>query len=305
MSKVALVTGAYGFVGRYVAQALSRAGYIVVGIGHGAWDRTEFSKFGISFWHSADVSLEALVSCARQPEVIVHCAGGGSVAFSLEKPFQDYQRTVSSTAAVLEYVRQYSPRSIVIYPSSAAVYGATKESPILEGASLQPVSPYGAHKLMAESLCRSYAKHFGIAVTIVRLFSVYGEGLRKQLLWDACWKVKNGESQFFGTGDEIRDWLHAEDAAALLCMAARHASPACLTANGGTGEGFAVRDILKAIFERSGITKPLSFSGESRAGDPSRYIADVSMASGWGWAPKVGIEEGIGRYTDWFWNSSQ
>jgi nucleoside-diphosphate-sugar epimerase len=87
-------------------------------------------------------------------------------------------------------------------------------------------------------------------------------------------------------------------------MAARHASPACLTANGGAGEGFAVRDILKAIFDRSGVTTPLSFSGESRTGDPSRYIADVSIARGWGWAPQVGIEEGIGRYTDWFVSSS-
>ena len=165
-----------------------------------------------------------MITYAGEPDVIVHCAGSGSVGFSMTHPYQDFQRTVATTLAVLEYARLYAPRARVAYPSSAGVYGEVQKLPIAETDPLSPASPYGVHKRFAEELCASYAQHFGIAVAVVRLFSVYGAGLRKQLLWDASQKIMRGENRFFGTGEEIRDWLHVEDAASLLIAAAGHAS---------------------------------------------------------------------------------
>ncbi|MEO6830061.1 MAG: NAD-dependent epimerase/dehydratase family protein, partial [Acidobacteriaceae bacterium] len=236
-----VVTGANGFLGRHVARLFARKGYTVLGMGHGNWSREEWELWGLSAWQSVDVTLKTLIEYAGEPTFIVHCAGGGSVAFSIEDPLADFERTVETTAHVLEYVRTSAPACRVVYPSSASVYGSVETIPIHESCPAAPISQYGTHKLMAEQMVTSYSRQFGTSAAIVRLFSVYGCGLRKQLLWDACCKFADNDSTFMGTGDEVRDWLHVEDAAALLLAAAEHASPQCPTVNGGSGQGVTVR----------------------------------------------------------------
>src|SRR4051812_38158698 len=220
--KTMLVTGAYGFVGRHVARAASRAGYAVSGIGHGTWTREEARAWGLQDWRTDDVTLESLLTYGGTPDVICHCAGSGSVGFSMTHPQQDFSRTVVGTLAVLEFIRQSSPQTRMVLPSSAGVYGHCETMPISIDTPLRPTSPYGFHKKMAEELCQSYARNFDVRCAIVRLFSVYGVGLRKQLLWDACQKISGNELEFFGTGKETRDWIHVDDAAALLILAAGH-----------------------------------------------------------------------------------
>jgi len=298
--KAVLVTGAHGFLGRNVARRFAEAGYLVTGMGHGVWDRHETEAFGLTFWHTTDITLDALVTYAGKPAVIVHCAGSGSVPYSIEQPHQDFQRTVSNTAAVLEYVRVHSPTSIVVYPSSAAVYGTVTKVPIEELDPLLPVSPYGVHKLMAEQLCQSYAKHFGLSVAVVRFFSIYGKGLRKQLLWDACRKVSDGDRGFHGTGLEVRDWVHVDDAAALLMAVAREASPECPVFNGGSGVGTQIADLLGLVFAELQPQGSAAFNGVGRNGDPSRFIADSRRATAIGWSPKTVLESGVADYVAWF-----
>lgn len=300
MTKTALVTGAYGFIGRHVARQLARDGWRVIGLGHGTWVRDEWKVWGIDEWHSVEIALETLITYAGEPDVIVHCAGSGSVGFSMTHPYQDFQRTVTTTLAVLEFARLYVPRVRIAFPSSAGVYGVVQKLPIEEATPLLPASPYGVHKRLAEGLCESYAKHFGIAVAVVRLFSVYGAGLCKQLLWDASQKIAGGENGFFGTGEEIRDWLHVEDAANLLIIAAGHASVLCPVVNGGSGAGVAVREILAELFANLGRADAPAFSGVARSGDPLGYVADIARARQWGWQPQVEWRKGLCDYVVWF-----
>ena len=300
MQGTVIITGAYGFVGRNVAKNFANAGWMVVGIGHGSWVREEWRQWGISEWHTADITTDALQSYAGSPEVIVHCAGSGSVGFSMTHPHQDFQRTVATTVAVLEFVRLHAPRAHVVYPSSAGVYGVAKKMPIVESDPLVPVSPYGVHKKISEEMCCSYAHHFGISVAIVRLFSVYGIGLRKQLLWDACMRISKGENIFFGSGMETRDWLHVNDAASLLLTASERASSECPIVNGGSGQGVLVREVLSELFVCFGRSEAPKFSGASRAGDPLHYIADPSRLCSWGWQPKTSWRDGLREYVNWF-----
>ena len=301
MAKTALVTGAHGFLGRHVASLLAAEGWTVVGLGHGEWpSQQDPGQWGIAAWHGGDVTVASLFACGVIPDALVHCAGSGSVAFSIDSPYQDFQRTVATTLEVLEFVRLHAPGARVVYPSSVSVYGNVKKLPIDETAELQPYSPYGVHKLMAEELCRSYSKTYGVLTAVVRFFSIYGTGLRKQLLWDACQKTLRGEATFFGTGEETRDWLHISDAAHLLAMGIEHASVESPAVNGGVGDGVTVREILQELFLCLGQTGKPVFNGLVRSGDPAHYIADTARVRAWGWQPQVNWRDGIREYADWF-----
>jgi UDP-glucose 4-epimerase len=90
-----------------------------------------------------------MVVYGGEPDLIIHCAGSGSVGFSMLHPSQDFDRTVLTTRDVLEYVRLHRPNAKVVLASSASVYGNATTMPICVTESLRPVSPYGMHKQIA------------------------------------------------------------------------------------------------------------------------------------------------------------
>lgn len=293
-----LVTGAAGFIGRHVSRVFASKGYLVYGIGRGEF--SDYRDWGLSEWKESDVCIESLIEITENPEIIVHCAGGSAVGYSIDHPREDFCLTVDTTSHVLEFIRQHSPATRLVYLSTAAVYGQVVQVPIVENVHLNPVSPYGVHKLMAENLCRLYAERYGLKISIVRLFSIYGSGLRKQLLWDACQKYSSGESSFFGTGEEIRDWLHVSDAANLLFLAESHASTNCPVVNGGYGKGIKVRDILEKLVLELQLDVQPSFSSCEKVGDPDILVADIDSAKAWGWLPQKKLSSGLAEYVNWF-----
>jgi UDP-glucose 4-epimerase len=300
MAGVAMVTGACGFLGRHAARRLAAEGWRVVGIGHGDWTAREASRWGIAEWHAANVTPDELAACATEPGLILHCAGSGSVAFSISDPYRDLQRTVGTTAAVLEFARLRAPSAALVLPSSGAVYGATDGTPIPEAHALDPVSPYGVHKRVAEELCRSAGRHHGLRTAVVRYFSVYGPELRKQVLWDASRIVARGGNGFFGTGHERRDLIHVADAVGLMLLAAGHASTESPAINGGTGVATPVRELLSELFHAFGRSDEPIFNERKRSGDPPVYVASIDVARSWGWAPAVQWREGVREYARWF-----
>ena len=303
MSAVAQVwvTGAHGFIGRHVARAAARRGSTVVGLGHGTWGDAEMGRWGVDGWWNGEIdapNLDAIHAKRGAPEVIIHLAGGSSVGASLAQPFEDFQRTVGTTARLLDWIRLKAPRAKLVLVSSAAVYGAAHSGPIPEGAALDPMSPYGHHKAAMELLARSSARSFGLEVVVVRLFSIYGPGLRKQLLWDLLNRLEGGEDPVIvgGTGAERRDWVHVEAAADLLLRAVPHASVAAPCCNGGTGVGTALSDVTASILRHWGRGRA-AFSGVSRPGDPVSLVAAPGRL---GAAMGLPLDEGIRGVVEWF-----
>ncbi len=150
-------------------------------------------------------------------------------------------------ADVLEFIRHDAPAARLVYPSSAAVYGNARRLPIRTADTGRPLSPYGTHKRGRRG--DSAAPMRSISASVAQCFASSRSmaATRKQLLWDACRRLTSGSGAFSGTGAELRDWLHAEDAAALFVEAARIASADCPTANGGTGIGTPVGAILTRL----------------------------------------------------------
>ena len=300
------ITGANGFIGRYLARKLADAGHVVHGIGHGALEDFEKRRLGLQTWLNGEIdaaNLNALAAGHGLPSQVFHLAGGSSVGLSITQPFEDFSRTVASTARLLEWLRGSAPESRVIVASSAAVYGADHGGPISEDAVLAPMSPYGAHKLMMEQLGKSYSVSFGIRSTMVRLFSVYGPHLRKQLLWDACSRLQQGERTLVlgGTGDEIRDWTDVRDVARLLTKIGElPQQDAFRIVNGGSGRGTRVAEIADRLVMNWGGDIAVRYSGIVRAGDPFSLLADDASLRGLPFDWRIPIEAGLADYVRWF-----
>ena len=209
---------------------------------------------------------------------------------------------MSTTAAVLDGIRNNAPETRLVLSSSAAIYGNNHTGKILEDGCFTPYSPYGFHKRAAELLCESYAHNFGLKIAIVRLFSVYGPGLTKQLLWDLCHRLQQSLSilELHGTGNEIRDWLFVQDAVRVLIAAADKASCTPFFVNGGTGIGTCVRDIATTLCQVWGEFPQIKFSGKQRSGDPFSLVADTQCLQTLGYIPKHKLAEGMEEYVRWF-----
>ena len=300
MSHTALVTGARGFVGRHISHCLSNSGWQVIGLGHGCWNSDQAAQWGISQWFEGSVDLETLLAKNIQASLIVHCAGTSTVGRAYAAPLTAFRNTVSSTVDILEYARRANSGSRVVYISSAAVYGVQTSSPIPENCLLLPISPYGHFKAAAEQMCQTYAQAFGVEIVIVRPFSVYGPGQRKQFLSDACRKVAAGEPYFSGSGREMRDWIHVSDVARLITAIAG-AGPnirSCL--NAATGIGTDIHTIAALICcEMESAAQPV-FLGRTNPGDPHDLIGTTAAASALGWHPKISVEAGVRDYVHWY-----
>ncbi|MGI0134331.1 MAG: NAD-dependent epimerase/dehydratase family protein [Candidatus Micrarchaeaceae archaeon] len=302
-----------GFIGRHLARSLDLGGYCVGGIGHRARVSNDVAvESAYASWLEGDITEKNLDGIARQhgiPYTVFHLAGGASVGESLERPREDFRRTVEATSQLLEWVRRNARSCRVVAASSAAVYGSG--SGISEDMPALPRSPYGVHKLMMEQLCRYYSETFGLSTASVRLFSVYGPGLRKQLIWDLCCKLvgSNGCSvRLDGTGKERRDWLHVADAVRLLTLVQDICSTDSPPINGGSGRGTTVEEISRTVCNLWGCTSSVEFSGIVRPGDPADLVADTTRSQDLGFQPITALEGGIREVVEWFkksWESAE
>ena len=195
MQQTILVTGGFGFLGHAVALKYKMLGYRVIGMGHSQWTSKQALSFGYDVWFEASVSLKNLKSLDDKIDLIVHCAGNSSVAQSISNPLEDFSQNVLATAELLEFLRITKSEAMLIYPSSASVYGVCEDSQINESVNLNPISPYGYHKKIIEQMLEMYSNIYSIKVAIVRFFSIYGPGLRKQLLWDASTKLLHSKKE--------------------------------------------------------------------------------------------------------------
>lgn len=310
-----LITGARGFIGQHLTRALDDAGHLVCGLGHGAWPDADAQRAGLTRWINGDIvpaNLRLLQQSCGTPSHVIHLAGGSSVGAALANPREDFFRTVATTTELLEWVRAEAPTCQLMAVSSAAVYGAGHDGPIDEASLLNPFSPYGHHKRMMEELCRSYAASFGIRACVVRLFSVYGPGLTKQLLWDACSRLAADASPLVlgGTGAELRDWTDVRDVTRALVLLLQHTGTAVPVFNVGSGVGTTVNDVADVLTRSwqqacGGVATPFRFSGLSRPGDPFSLVARPDRLQALGFEWRIPLNQGVRDYVAWFLHRQQ
>ena len=303
---VAFVTGAGGFIGSAAVSAFRRAGWRVAGLGHARrWSDAGLDLDPPDLWVEGDIARGGLAQAAAsvgRPELVFHAAGGSSVGASMADPEADRARTVGSLRETLAFLESGAPQARLIYPSSAAIYGEAASGPIPETRPPSPVSPYGRHRALAELLIEQATARFGLQAVVIRFFSVYGPGLRKQLLWELAGRLAASppELELAGRGDEARDFIFIDDAIRLIGLAAgldRLDSPLIL--NGGSGRAASVREAAERLCAAMERHSRVVFNGQVRAGDPRSLVADISRAGALGFRPAVPLEAGMARLARW------
>ncbi|MBD2087800.1 NAD-dependent epimerase/dehydratase family protein [Trichocoleus sp. ST-U3] len=298
--KTVLITGVTGFIGRYVARQFTETGWSVIGLGNRPPEnapRQDLFRYEKLNLPSADL---AKIVQELQPEVCIHCAGRASVELSISDPSADFSNSVAVTFNLLDTLRLYVPKCRLIYLSSAAVYGNPETLPIQENQSLKPISPYGFHKLMSEQLCAEFFQVYNLPTAIVRIFSGYGPGLRRQVLWDMCQKALiNPALKLRGTGNESRDFIHGRDVARALQILAEKANFEAEVYNLANGVETTIKELAALVLAKLGEDILVEFDNSTPVGTPINWQADMSKLSQIGFIPEVTIERGINVYVQW------
>ena len=287
-----LITGVHGFVGSNLYSYLKRK-YKIFGIGR----NNKYSKLNHQNILSLEINKKSLKKINFQPDILIHCAGSGSVSKSLNNKKKDYKKNVLTSKYIINYLKEIKKKPKVIIFSSAAVYGNSagkKKKKIL------PASPYGVNKLKSEKIFKESSKKLGFKLQILRFYSIYGEGLRKQLIWDACNKILLKKNYFYGSGEEIRSWTHINDVCKFIdTIISKPLKKNCIV-DVSSNDVLKNKIILKKLFKLFNYNFSPHFNKIQKKGDPLNQIYVKKYIQNINWSPSVGIDEGLKKYFLWF-----
>ena len=310
-----LVTGAAGFIGSHLIDALLSQGDEVVGVDNfdafypRAMKERNLAEVGrrpgLSFWEHDILDVAAVRERLTPDTVIVHLAGKAGVRPSLGDPVGYARANVTGTAAVLEAARQAGV-SRIVYGSSSSVYGDSTPAPFREDAvAVVPVSPYAATKRAAELLLGSVAPIYGFRSASIRFFTVYGPRQRPDLAIHAFTRkmVEGRTLTLFGDGTQARDYTYCDDVIAGVLAAIRWSDTAPVgveTFNLGGNRSIATGDMVAEIAAALGVQPKVEWA-PMQPGDVQQTAADLTKSSAvLGYTPKTPFPEGIRRFVQWY-----
>jgi UDP-glucuronate 4-epimerase len=296
-----VVTGAAGFIGSRLCLQLLREGHQVVGIDRLGADRLETAWTGLQDHPqfrgvAADLLDFALTDLLLDADAAVHLAGRPGMRDSWDQ-LPGYLRDNVEVSAVVAKAAldAFLPR--LIHASSSSVYGSVVAGD--EHSPLVPVSPYGATKLAAESVLRAYAASYGLPITILRLFSVYGPGQRPDMgVYRAIHAALTGATfQQYGDGRQTRSMTHVDDVVDGIIQALH--APTGGTYNLAGGVSVSMLEVLERIDSLVGARAATQVVADP-PGNQRHTDADLTLAArDLGYQPKVTLREGLRSQVAW------
>jgi len=290
-----LIIGSKGFIGNHMFNYFKKLNYFVVGCDV----VTDYVTENYIQIEATNSNYHAIFE-NNTIDVCINCSGAASVPLSLKNPLKDFNLNTLNVFKILDAIRLHQPACKFINLSSAAVYGNPEKLPIKENANLNPLSPYGIHKMQAEQICKEFNKHYHIQTCSLRIFSAYGNGLMKQLFWDLYQKFKTGDVvELYGTGNETRDFIHVEDIQEAIHLVMNNASFTGEEINLANGEELTINFVASVFKKHLHSKKEIFFNNTVKEGDPLNWRADISKLKNIGYQQKISIEKGIESYINW------
>lgn len=293
-----LIIGSQGFLGSHLCSHFIKIGYNVYGAD--LLQTIPLLNYSYITVSGSSSQWDDLINTVVF-DFCINAAGSGNVSFSVHNPLSDFESNTLDVIMILDALRKKESTCKYIHISSAAVYGNPSILPIAENSILEPISPYGFHKMMSEVLCKEYHQLYNIPIIIIRPFSLFGVGLQKQLLWDVCTKIKQDDSiTLFGTGNETRDFLHISDFVSLVKILMIESNFCCDIYNAASGTEIKISNIA-SIFESVMLdNEKINFNGITKPGDPLNWRADISKITELGFKPMATFNDSIIEYINWF-----
>lgn len=295
-----LITGGAGFIGAHVARVLGEQGHeIRILDDFSNSDAAVLETLPPHTFVQGDIrDVAALDACMQDVDHVIHLAARVSVVDSVADPSGTWDVNVTGSLRVLEAARAAGVRSVV-FASSSAVYGAAP-APLAEDAPCWPLSPYGAQKYAVEAMCSTYFYSFGLPVTPLRFFNVYGPGQRAGGPYAAVITQFVGRSRtddplrIFGDGSQTRDFVHVDDVARSLVAAATREDPHPYEPiNIGTGQALTIATLAATIRDVCASSSTLVFE-DPRDGEILHSVAVIERAkTKLNFAPIYTLETGL------------
>ena len=280
-NKKILILGGYGFIGSNLFNILKKNNLV--------------KRFGRSNKKKQEINEKNLIKFNKKFDYIFHCAGDSSVRLSYKNLKLNKIKTVRCTKIILEYIRKFQKETKLIFISSPAVYGQS-----IVQKKLKPVSPYGKNKLLSEKLIEKYSKKYDFNSIILRFFSIYGAGLKKQLIWDTCQKIKKKNYIFYGSGNEVRSWMHINDAVNIIIKASKKIKKKISIFNICGIDKLKNKEILNLIFKSFEVKVKPKFNYIVRLGDPKYLFIKNDDLRKLNYKQKISIKSGIKDYIKWY-----
>ncbi|MEQ8767960.1 MAG: SDR family NAD(P)-dependent oxidoreductase [Planctomycetota bacterium] len=313
MSWKVLVTGGAGFIGSHLCERLLREGHEVVNLDNfdPFYDRAikeqnlaAFADHPKHRFIEGDLcDAEAMQALFERENFdhIVHLAARAGVRPSIEQPLTYENVNVHGTTVLLEACRVSGTKSF-LFASSSSVYGNNEKVPFSEDDNVDfPISPYAATKKACELIAYTYHHLFGLDVTGLRFFTVYGPRQRPEMAIHKFTRLiaAGEEVPMFGDGTTRRDYTYIDDIIDGVMATIEH-NKGYEVYNLGESETTELRELIRLIGEHLGV-EPKIRRLELQPGDVRTTFADVTKAKQkLGYAPSVPVSEGIRRFVDWY-----
>jgi nucleoside-diphosphate-sugar epimerase len=311
LSGIALVTGGAGFVGSHLTSALLASGArvrVIDNLSTGYQENLDEIDGDIDFVNASINDQKSLTRALEDVELIFHEAAIPSVPRSVKSPLETHESSVNGTFSLLLAARDRRVRRIV-YAASSSAYGDQPESPKRESMRPDPLSPYAVAKLVGEYYCQVFMRSYGLETVSLRYFNVFGprqdpgSGTRGD--FQICARIAGRSSRSFTeTASSLAISPTSQTSSKRTC-AAESSAASGKTINIGNGKSVTINELLQTLEKLTGKQSITAEYRDARAGDVRHSLADLSLAeSVLGYAPQVGLEEGLRLTLDW-WKSSR
>lgn len=292
-----VVTGGAGFIGYWTVRELLRAGHEVRVVDNlsRATFKDALKELEVPVL-SVDVrDLSKLTDSLEDVDAVIHLASLISVEESARIPREYHEVNVTGTLNVLSAALKVGVAKVV-FSSSAAVYGPPVRIPVDEDHPTRPISVYGATKLAAEAYCRAFHETYGLSVTVLRYFNVYGPGQSSEyagVIVRFLERLRRGlQPIVYGDGEQYRDFVHVYDVARANLLALESGGGFAVY-NVGTGRPTRIIELARLMARLAGTSPEVEF-GPLRPGDIRESVADVTrIREELGFAPRIDLEVGI------------
>ncbi len=298
--KKALVTGASGFLGRHLVEALLAEGCTVVGFDISTPDTSDdHLQWVTGSFLDGELLRDALQDC----EVIFHLASTTLPKSSNDDPGHDVATNLQGAIGLLDQAVAAGVSKVVFISSGGTVYGVPRQLPVPEDHVTHPTCSYGIVKLAIEKYLYLYHQMHGLDTCSLRLSNPYGEYQRPDtgqgVIAALCHRALHGETiEIWGDGSVVRDFIYVKDAVAAM-LKAMEVECAGQAFNIGSGTGTSINQVIDQIELASACTVKRDYK-PGRGFDVPEIYLDISKASrDLNWQPLVSMEEGLARLFDW------